>query len=478
MTEFRSLIDATRVVRRRTLVNNLLHYWNRCLAWSLAGVLLATALLSLHAVLISAAMLVAVAAVIGIVAAWRSRPSAYEAACRLDAAAGLHDRLSTALHFATVDAPDEMVRHQRRDALGRLSQADPRALFTLQLPAASGRTAALALAVAGLLAYRVNHMPPLLAVSEQVAQTRLARAILTPRPPEKEKKFRERLVLSDEREAEDADLSERAGLDEVSDPEAQKGDTSSSEPGEASTSSEDQANSEEGESGEAEPNGASEDADPQAQKDVGREPANGQTGDESEPGATPQQDKSSSSSLAQKIKEALKDLLAKATGQTPKGQQNDKNVPSPPGNEPLQSQNSQQQNSQAPGARPTKSPQPDDTTKAKASGASPPMAGQQGEGNAPNGKDSGISQMSKNPTLETHPTADIVSLAATKFRGQASVLTTAQAGTALVPLRDASAPPTATTDGAEQRDVPLRYRSYLQQYFNHPDPNHPDKVQR
>src|SRR3990172_1810602 len=245
MTEFRSLIDATRVVRRRTLVNNLLHYWNRCLAWSLAGVLLATALLSLHAVLISAAMLVAVAAVIGIVAAWRSRPSAYEAACRLDAAAGLHDRLSTALHFATVDAPDEMVRHQRRDALGRLSQADPRALFTLQLPAAAGRTAALALAVAGLLAYRVNHMPPLLAVSEQVAQTRLARAILTPRPPEKEKKFRERLVLSDEREAEDADLSERAGLDEVSDPEAQKGDTSSSEPGEASTSSEDQANSEE-----------------------------------------------------------------------------------------------------------------------------------------------------------------------------------------------------------------------------------------
>ena len=72
----------------------------------------------------------------------------------------------------------------------------------------------------------------------------------------------------------------------------------------------------------------------------------------------------------------------------------------------------------------------------------------------------------------------MVSLAARKFRGQASVLTTAQAGTALVPLRDASAPPTATTDGAEQRDVPLRYRSYLQQYFNHPDPNHPDKVQR
>ncbi len=470
MMDLSLLVDATRSVQRRILANNLLHYWNRCLAWSLAGVLLATAVLSLQAVLILAAMLVALAGAAGIVATWRSRPCAYEAACRLDAAAGLHDRLSTALHCATLDAPDEMVRHQRRDALGRLSQADPRALFALRRPAASGRTAVLAIAVAGLLAYRVNHKPPLLAVSEQVAHTRMARAILTPRPPEKEREFRERVVLNDEREAEDADLGEKAGLDEVPDPEAQEADPSSSEPGTSSAASDDQAGSEEREGGEAEPNSANENLDRRAREDDGRETANGQEGDEGEPGAAPQQDRSPPSSLAQRIKEALKDLLAKATGQMPKEQPNEKELPSP-GNEPAQSQN------KTPGAQQAKSSQPSDASGERANGAGPQMTDQPGEGNAA-GSGAGSPQLTKNPTLETHPTADVVPLPATSFKGQASVLTTAQAGTALVPLRDTSAQPTATTNGAEQGDVPLRYRSYVQQYFNHPDPNHPDKAQR
>jgi hypothetical protein len=60
-------------------------------------------------------------------------------------------------------------------------------------------------------------------------------------------------------------------------------------------------------------------------------------------------------------------------------------------------------------------------------------------------------------------------LSFTNFKGQARVLTTIEKGMALVPFRDVAALPTATTNGAEQDDVPLRYRLYLQRYFQRPE---------
>jgi hypothetical protein len=74
-----------------------------------------------------------------------------------------------------------------------------------------------------------------------------------------------------------------------------------------------------------------------------------------------------------------------------------------------------------------------------------------------------------NAGLETHPKQDVVPLTLTNFKGQATMLTSGQRGAALVPLRDATLPSTASTTGAEQTEVPLRYRSYLQRYFTHPD---------
>src|SRR5262245_39597032 len=214
MTEFRPLLDAIRVVQRRILANSLLHHWNRYLAWSLGGLLVAAAVVSLHTILVTAVVAGAAATVAALVITWISRPTTYEAAWRLDQAAGLHDRLSTALHFADNERPDEMVSRQRRDALGRLGDADPHALFKLHPPATLRRTGGIALGLAAMLVYQMNHKPPLLAVSEQVAQTKLARAIFNPPPLEKETEFKEKVLLTDDREAVD-ELEEKAGLDQA-----------------------------------------------------------------------------------------------------------------------------------------------------------------------------------------------------------------------------------------------------------------------
>ena len=469
MTEFRPLLDAIRVVQRRILANSLLHHWNRCLTWSLGGLLVAAAVLSLHALLVAAAVLAIVATLVAVVITWMARPSSYEAAWRLDQAAGLHDRLSTALHFAANERPDEMVSRQRRDALGRLAEADPRALFRMHLPTSLGRTAGIALAVVGMMLYQVNHKPPLLAVSEQVAQTRLARAILNPPPPEKEKEFKEKLLLTDDREAVD-ELDEKAGLDQASEGEIQE--TSEPANGDPSAPSDDPGGNE-GQNTETESGNPEQSAD--GDQGSGDNQGDQQKGDRQDAGAQPQDKKSSS--LAQKLTQALKDLMAKATGQQPRDQQNEQRMPQQQGNDPAQGQNQPQnpgnQNQGNQGARP-----PSQDSDAKANGSGPQMTNQQGEGNAPNGRGNNQSQLTKNPMLDANATADVVPLAATTFKGQASVLTTAQPGQALVPQRDTSALPTATTNGAEQGDVPLRYRAYIQQYFNHPDSNNPDKVLR
>ena len=55
------------------------------------------------------------------------------------------------------------------------------------------------------------------------------------------------------------------------------------------------------------------------------------------------------------------------------------------------------------------------------------------------------------------------------------MLTTAQPSQALVPLKDTSAQPKATTNGAEQGDVRCA-TGHTSAILQPSDPNHPDKV--
>ena len=147
--------------------------------------------------------------------------------------------------------------------------------------------------------------------------------------------------------------------------------------------------------------------------------------------------------MAQKIGQALKDLLAKATGQAPK----DKNAQSPPGNQNTEGQNAQQSKNPS-GDQQAKGSQPKSDAEAQAGGMGAPQdAGLPGEGNDPTGNKPGTQQMTQNPSLETHTTPEVVPLVSTNFKGQANVLTTSQSGKAQVPLLDTS----PLADGDHQR---------------------------
>jgi hypothetical protein len=62
---------------------------------------------------------------------------------------------------------------------------------------------------------------------------------------------------------------------------------------------------------------------------------------------------------------------------------------------------------------------------------------------------------------------DRVALDTTDFRTQSRERTSAGPGNAQVPLSNVSPQPVAAVKGAEQENIPLRYRLYVKRYFEH-----------
>jgi len=160
--ELHGLIDTLKTIRQRILANTLLRGWTNWLVWLLIGLI---ALAAVSAKLAGPLRFVAILAAIGALAilarTWRNRPSHYESARRLDFAAGLQDRLSTAIYLGGIKDPSGMIGEQRKDALVRLMKVDPRGFFPVQLPANIRRASVLVLLAAGLCVYRIHHQPPL-----------------------------------------------------------------------------------------------------------------------------------------------------------------------------------------------------------------------------------------------------------------------------------------------------------------------------
>ena len=86
------------------------------------------------------------------------------------------------------------------------------------------------------------------------------------------------------------------------------------------------------------------------------------------------------------------------------------------------------------------------------------------------GTEPGSQEMRPNPPLASKTSADRVPLQSTDFSGQARVRTSVGPGSAQVPLTDEAAGSLATTNGAEQENIPQRYRMYVQKYFEHAGP--------
>ena len=217
MSELRRLVDALKLVRRRIFLTCFLSFSAQWGTLLLAGLLAAAALgpwlhwLAVAALTLAPAVLAAAA-----VRAWRQVPDLYRIAARLDSAAHLKDRLSTAYYFselhpnraATVRewtafvpianadgrsapsrsrlccgvdaAAEEFVRRQREDALAHLAETRPAQLFPIQAPRHAGVAVVLLLGFAGMFTYRLQSGPPLVALWKWTAQTPLVKAMMSP----------------------------------------------------------------------------------------------------------------------------------------------------------------------------------------------------------------------------------------------------------------------------------------------------------
>jgi hypothetical protein len=473
-----SLLAAIEAVRRRLVATTVLGHVNTSLTWGLSALLLAAAAFPLRIVVGALVVLMVAAVVASVSLGWRSRPSEYDSACRLDAAAGLNDRLPTAWHYRGAENPGDMIVRQRRDALQRMTAVDPRALFALRLPRAFGRTLALALALVVLIGYRTSHTSPLAAVAERVAPNGIVRAIAALRHPEVAPREQARASRAGGEATDEPDVD----LETMNVRSSPEGARSRSKAGSRGTNGDPDA---EASDSVEDPEDGPQDA--QSGPDQMPRPGSGLQKNEAGPSSqgqagAPNQDKApsesaappdgaaSTPSLAQRMTQALKDLISKAMGEQPK----DKNAArqGPSGDQPAPDPNAKKMPA-PPGGQQAGGPSPAPGEKDSKSGAAGEArtGGDAGEGNAPNGEGNEpvAGAAGQNPSIETHPKQDVVPLVLTNVKGQATLMTSSQRGQAMVPLRDVAPRSTASTKGAEQGDVPLRYRAYVQRYFHHPD---------
>ncbi len=470
------LLAAIDVVRRRTLINKFLRDWMVWLSWALAGLLVAAAVIPrLKAVLVFGAVAVALGAVIVIVRIWWTRPSSYALACKLDSAAGLHDRTSTALHLAAVENPNWMTLRQRKDALERLTRVDTPALFPVRPPAFARRTLLLLLLVAGFFVYRVYYRPPIAALVHTAANSHAAKAVLSPLA---ESVKRDLLALVNQDNADKqmaADAEVVPGLKEARDSgnPLQPGDTggvpsSDWEPDLA------QAGQPIGQPSNLQPGQSTPQAREGNKSDSNQQEAEAsqqsQTVQSTERGSSEQQASNSSQqanneqSGAKSVMQALKNLIKSI-----RGQQSPQSPPPAewaPGDQPPTAQASADTGNAHEHTAQGDTSKGDSDRRDSSAISDPKKPG----GGAGNGSTAIPRQGVKNPPpVPANLVRDRVDLDATDFRQPGHLRASAGPGTALLPLRDVQPQAVAAIKGAEQENIPVRYRLYVQRYFERED---------
>jgi hypothetical protein len=477
--ELRGLPGLIERVRRRMLARRLVFDSMIWLNWSLLT-LIVTAAFSrkLEYALIAAAAVASVGAILSLAREWWMRPSAYYCARETDRASGLYDRLSTALYFASKQSragmpdamPDAMIVHQRRDAISRVEGVDPRALFPVGLPEFVNRTVVLAVIAFALLGYRLYYNPPMAALLRGVVGSHVEKTLLSPLAGAVKKELLA-LVDRDETQVKEAspDAETVPGLADpkTADDASQPGDKDGASPGDSQDDSQATAGAE-GDTGDPQqgnqPNAQGQDANqpgnasqnPQMadpnQQQSGQNGQNGENSSSAQPQTGGQQSSGSS------VMQALKNLMKNMTGQPNPSDSNGQSS----------SAGSSQQPGSSSGQGEAKNDSPKDGNEQKETGSS--SSSQKPGGGAGNGSTPVPKQAAKDttPPPKNLP-QDRVNLEANNFRQQGRVRTTSAAGTAQVPLRDIKPQPVAAIKGSEQENIPVRYRLYVQRYFEHTD---------
>jgi hypothetical protein len=460
-----ALIDPLAAIRRRILTNAFLGGWTKLWTWILAGLIVAAAFSpKLAWAVISAGALVIVGAITGAILTWRARPSAYEAACRFDSAAGLHDRVSTAISLGVLENPDGMTLRQRQDAVLRAGRVNPEKLFPIRMPAAGRRAIVLGAAAASLFVYRIHYKPPIAALLQTTARSQLVQSILSPIVHAMEKDLQRTIALVNSK-PDSPDDKVRPGksptapddLWKANDDQGSKAEDGQQDSPEANAGDQMQEqppSSMQGGQGEAKA------GDSEQQQGGDRQSQQGNNGSERMGGDTQQQSDSQDSenshqSLSQSLMQALKNMLSNSPSQQANNQANQKQ-PNSPGMP-------QSGNSRQPG-----SGEADKKGDSRGMSDAQQKATQNSSSGA--GSQQGSKELKKDQTsLPVNAVPDRVALESNGFKEQTRVRMDGGTGTARLPVRDVSPQAVAVTNGAEQENIPARYRLYVQHYFEHPE---------
>jgi len=457
--ELLGLVDALKTIRERILANTLLRGWTRWSVWLLIGLIVVAAVSAKLAGVLLFLGIVAAAGAAAILAwTWRNRPSDYEAACRLDSAAGLQDRISTAVYLGSIDDPSGMICEQRKDALRRLEKVDPRGFFPVQLPGNVRRASVLVLVVAGLFAYRIHHQPPLVSLLQTTARSQLVQSIFSPIVHAMEKDLQRTIALitmkpdaaGEETQRGDAASSSddlwKANDDKGAGAEDQKDSADAGTGDQPQDELQAPGNQEGTPSGEA------------RQQDSYSQSQEGKSGSENADGKSQQSEQQGPEgrqSLGQSLMQALKNMMSNSPNQ----QSNNRANQQPPNGQGTP----QSGNSHQPGAT-----ESDKRGESRGNSDAKQKATQTASEGA--GSQQGSKELRKDQ--ETHPinaVPDRVALEASGFKEQTRMKVATETGTAQLAVRDVSPQQDAVTNGAEQENIPARYRFYVQRYFEHAD---------
>ena len=445
--ELHGTLGTLKVLRQRILANIVLDGWTEWSICILIGLIIAGAVSAkLAGVLILAAVLLVIGVAVIFTWIWRTRLSTYETACRLDAAAGLQDRVSTAIYLCDAKDSDGIVQQQRHDAILRLAKVDPRGLFPVQAPAAASHALVLVLVFGGLFVYRINHRAPLVALLQTTARSSLVQSIFSPIVHAMEKDLERTIALVTLKPDPQAD-EVRPGealptADDLWQPaEEKKPDMKDAMPQDMMNQDEDQEGKPEGQ------------GNPNAMPPADQQPQQGNNGQPQQGNSKQSDSQGSQQSLTQKMMDALKNMMSdpKNKQNSKDGQQqNQQNAPQQGGNPPPGSQESDKK-----GDSKGSSDQKQNASKSAGSGA---------------GSQKGTNEMLKEQAARpVNATPDRVALEATGFKEQTRMRVDTETGTARMAVKDGSAQTEAVINGAEQENIPARYRLYVQRYFEHTD---------
>jgi hypothetical protein len=457
--ELSGLIVTLKAVRQRILANTLFQGWTRWFIWVLIAM---AAVAAVSAKLAGALLVIGLLAAFGAAAilawTWRNRLSYYEAACQLDSSAGLHDRTSTAVYLGSMSDPDGMIGMQRRDALARLAKVDARGFFPVQFPGNIKRASVLVLLVAGLFAYRVHHQPPLISLLQSTARSQLVQSIFSPIVHAMEKDLQRTMALVTMKPDATGEETQRgdsaASNDDLWKANDEKGPDAQGQKNSADAGVGDQPQDEMQAPGNQEGNPS---GDPR-QQDSNSQSQEGKSGSESADGKSQQSEQQGPEgrqSLGQSLMQALKNMMSNSPNQQ---SGNRANQQPPNGQGTPQSGNSHQ-----PGAT-----ESDKRGESRGSSDAKQKATQTASEGA--GSQQGSKELRKDQ--ETHPVnavPDRVALEASGFKEQTRMKIATETGTAQLAVRDVSPRQDAVTNGAEQENIPARYRFYVQRYFEHAD---------